>query len=467
MGKMTIQDISKVLIERNGLGKKEAAAFANAMFDIIQQALERDRIVKVKGLGTFKIIDVDARESVNVNTGERVLIEGHDKITFVPDALMKELVNKPFSQFETVVLKDGVDFEDVEESQDIPLVEFGESINLKPVILGEEKPVEIPIENPIDEPPVEKLVEEPIVNHVEDPVEESVNELEPEEKQKPEEKLEAEENLEPAKLISEEPISEELIPEAIVTEESVSDEPALDESVSEEPVSEDLMSVESLSADPSETEEPYEEETEEESPVYAWEEESSDNKKWWIAIAACLVGLIGGYLLGSYYPLSKFTSQNDILLVYPDSVKKTDVVPEVIDTLEDVLEPVKDSEEPVGVDEASEPESETLEVQKSEPSKSPENQAEPKYEVDPAKYDAMDVRIRTGAYKIIGTERVVKVKEGENLGKIARQVLGPDMECYLEAYNGMNASTELKVGQEIKIPKLQLKKKKKPQTVNE
>ena len=451
MGKITIQDISKVLIERNGLGKKEAATFANAMFDIIQQALERDRIVKVKGLGTFKIIDVDARESVNVNTGERVLIEGHDKITFVPDALMKELVNKPFSQFETVVLKDGVDFEDVEETPDVPLVEFGESINLKPVILGEEKSIEIPIENPIDESPVEKLVEDPVM----DPVEETVDELEPEEK------------MEPVKPISEEPILEEPISETIVSEEPVPDNPASEEPASEEPVSEDLVPEESLSADPTGTEEPYEEETEEESPVYAWEEESSDNKKWWIALAACLVGLIGGYLLGSYYPLSKFTSQNDILLVYPDSVKKPDVALEVLDTLEDVLEPVKDSEEPGDVDGASEPESETLEVQKPEPSKSQENQTEPKYEVDPAKYDAMDVRIRTGAYMIIGTERVVKVKEGENLGKIARRVLGPDMECYLEAYNGLNASAELKVGQEIKIPKLLLKKKKKPQTVNE
>ena len=112
MGKMTIQDVSRVLSERKGLNKKDASNFVNLMFDIIQQALERDGIVKVKGLGTFKIIDVDARESVNVNTGERVLIEGHNKITFTPDSLLKELVNKPFSQFETVVLNDGVDFDE-------------------------------------------------------------------------------------------------------------------------------------------------------------------------------------------------------------------------------------------------------------------------------------------------------------------------------------------------------------------
>ena len=107
MGKVTIQEIASKLIAQNGLSKKEATLFINMMFETIREALERDKMVKVKGLGTFKIIDVESRESVNVNTGERVLIEGHNKITFTPDALMKELVNKPFSQFETVVLNEG------------------------------------------------------------------------------------------------------------------------------------------------------------------------------------------------------------------------------------------------------------------------------------------------------------------------------------------------------------------------
>ena len=216
MAKITIQDIAKTLIERNGLSKKDASTFVNAMFDIIKQALERDRIVKVKGFGTFKIIDVDARESVNVNTGERVLIEGHDKITFVPDALMKELVNKPFSQFDTVVLKDGVDFEDEEEGKasedsktkeesEAPLVEFGDSINLKPVLLGEPAPKSASEPEPIPESkPIPESVEEPSQKlsdeHVEDPVQEVV----------------------------------------------------------------------------------------EEEPLYDWEEETSDNKKWWLALAACL-----------------------------------------------------------------------------------------------------------------------------------------------------------------------------------
>lgn len=428
MAKMTIQDISKVLMERNGLNKKVAAAFVNAMFDVIQQALERDRIVKVKGLGTFKIIDVDDRESVNVNTGERVLIEGHDKITFVPDALMKELVNKPFSQFETVVLKDGVDFDSVETPQDqevsddntessMPLVEFGDSINIKPVILGIIK--DLPEEKPVEKP-VEKPAPEPMPEPVEEPVAEEPVVKEP---------------------IAEEPVVEESVVEDSVTEKPVEEETSVEE---EAPVEENTSEVESFS----------------------WEEEESSNKKWLIVLIACLAGLIGGYLLGSYYPLSNFLSQDKVKVEQPKTVKEPVVSPEISDTLENVQEPV-DTVSAIVTTKAAKPEAAKPEVQKPEPTKPVETKPVPQQEVDADKYAAMDARVRTGAYKIVGTDHIVKVKEGENLVKIARRVLGPDMECYLEVYNGLKASSQLKVGQEIKIPKLQLKKKKKPQTVNE
>ena len=429
MGKLTIQDISKVLMERNGLNKKVAAAFVNAMFDVIQQALERDRIVKVKGLGTFKIIDVEDRESVNVNTGERVLIEGHDKITFVPDTLMKELVNKPFSQFETVVLKDGVDFEDMEgkgigetlsEDSALPLVEFGDSINVKPVILGEVKkePVaeepeakEPVVENPVVEKPIieEPLVEEPVI---EEPVPEEPVVEEP---------------------IVEEPISEESLVEDALAEEPVTEEPVAEESADEKPV----------------------EETSNEEPFY-WEEEESSSKKWLIALIVGLVGLIAGYLLGSYFPLSNFLSDK---VKMEQSVKASGVSPDLSDTLEYVQEPI-DTTSADAIPEAPKSKTPKPEVQKSEPAQPIVAKTDPQPEVDSDKYSAMDARVRTGAYKIIGTDRVVKVKEGETLVKIANRVLGPDMVCYLEVYNGLKASSELKVGQEMK-------KKKKPQTVNE
>ena len=198
MGKLTIQDIAKVLCDRKGLTKKESANFVNEMFDIIQQALERDMIVKVKGLGTFKIIDVDPRESVNVNTGERVLIDGHNKITFTPDQLLKEIVNKPFSQFETVVLNDGVDFveeaalgayvnpemaEELKASEattqteapadpaSMPLVDFVDDDPSfeKPFTLGEPYPAEMPA--PVEEPVVEEKVTEPVISPTPDTTE--------------------------------------------------------------------------------------------------------------------------------------------------------------------------------------------------------------------------------------------------------------------------------------------------------
>ncbi|MBR7031402.1 MAG: HU family DNA-binding protein, partial [Prevotella sp.] len=133
MGKISINELAVVLIERKNLKKKSASTFVNELFYLIQKGLEQDKSVKVKGLGTFKIIDVDDRESVNVNNGERVLIEGHSKITFTPDALMKELVNKPFSQFETVVLNEGVDFDQEPEPEPEPDLQPEPAIEPEPI----------------------------------------------------------------------------------------------------------------------------------------------------------------------------------------------------------------------------------------------------------------------------------------------------------------------------------------------
>ena len=143
MSKLNLYDLCGVLVSKNGLEDKEARRFVQAMFDIIQEGLDEDKIVKVKGLGTFKIIDVDARESINVNTGGRVLIEGHSKLTFTPDSVMKEIVNKPFSQFETVVLNDGVDFPETQEEEGAPEAEeslANPAVDKKPEPIVDKKP---------------------------------------------------------------------------------------------------------------------------------------------------------------------------------------------------------------------------------------------------------------------------------------------------------------------------------------
>ena len=637
MGKVTIQDIAVILSERHGLAKKEASGFVSALFDVVREALERDRIVKIKGLGTFKIIDVDARESVNVNTGERVLIEGHNKITFTPDALMKELVNKPFSQFETVVLNEGVDFEDtlktVESvsdeiaSEDLSSEEVASEEVASEEIASEEIPSEevpaeeisseeVPAEEiPYEEVPAEEIPSEayqqvvapsedviptaepvseasddpaamPLVDFTSDteetteeaPMNEILDEDIPEwviepyvpEQKAPEQEPAAEEPVveepvteepvteEPVveEPVTEEPIVEETVleePEAVEelviegepeeelvingepeeepvinnepAEESVAEEPVVEEPIAEEPVAEEPVAepevVEQETPQPqpsaiiSETveaapvEEPQEddendlpeEESETSDILAAYEAESAyRRKKWLIGILAGLLGLVGGYLLGSFLPLPNVLPEYRLVVERVNTEKQAADV----QATEPVAEPSAKQAEPVTAMEAledvsdtkAEPSAEETKPEaakasvKAEPSatkseapaaekkpvaaapqsvapKAPEKKAEtPAAKTTPDKYDAMDARVRLGAYRIVGTDHVEKVKEGDNLPKIARRTLGPDMECYIEVYNGLNASSQLKAGQSIKIPKLEWKKKKKAQTVN-
>lgn len=396
MGKISLIELAAVLSKRYGVNKKDATGFVTQMFDIIQQSLEQDKLVKIKGLGTFKIIDVDDRESVNVNTGERVLIEGHPKITFVPDALMKELVNKPFSQFETVVLNDGVDFEDAASE---PSVAEPEIVETEPAVLeSESEPAAMPLVDFEPEPEPELI-----------------------------------------------PVSE---PEAA---------PKSEPAPKPEPVQEPAMEAEpEQEADP-ETEPEEESESQEEE----YEEEASDGKKWWLALLALLIGLAGGYILGNYFPFSTTqTPQQEVVKpVVPDSALiATKAAVDSIDSVtvaEPEVEEVK-AEAP----KVAEPKVETpkAEAPKAEAPKAAEPDKKAVDQLD--QYQKKDSRVRTGAWRIVGTAQVVKVKEGETLSRISRRYLGPDMECYIEVYNNLTASTPLKAGQEIKIPQLKHKKSK-------
>ena len=200
MGKLTIQDIAKVLVEKSGLTQKEANKFATEMFSIIQQRLEEDELVKIKGFGTFKIINVEARESVSVRTGERVMIDSHAKVTFTPDTVMKELVNKPFSQFETVVLNDGVEFDDVAEDNEEDVAPIEDVIS--PV---EELPV-VEMAQVEEEP---QVVETPQIEEEPQVEEEPQIEEEPQVEETPMVKLAEDEPVEEEPVADEEPVEEE------------------------------------------------------------------------------------------------------------------------------------------------------------------------------------------------------------------------------------------------------------------
>ena len=433
MGKISIQDLSSVLVDKRGLSKKEASNFISEMFDIVQQELEKEKLVKIKGLGTFKIIDVDDRESVNVNTGERVLIEGHGKITFTPDSLMKELVNKPFSQFETVVLNDGVEFEEepseeVSESREtdgdpstMALVDFGLG-NVK-ADLSSFPVIEDNIKKD-DEIAEEPAVEEPVVK-------------------------------EP---VAEKPVVDEIAEEEPVADKPVAEKPAAEEPTAEEPVAEEPTAEEPIEEEPA-AEESAPDEIEDEDVVYDDEEETSGSKPWLWALIGCVVGLACGYLLGNYFPFGaspqtpEAPQQEQTATAKPAAEQKENIVS--IDS----LEAVKDSTEKAATaQKPAKPETPKAEPAKEAPKTEPAKPAADATETLSAKYAEKDARVRLGAYHIVGTDKVVKAKEGQTLKQISRTYLGPDMECYMEVYNDMKANDVLKAGQEVKIPKLVWKK---------
>lgn len=438
MGKISINELAAVLIERKNLKKKSASAFVNELFYLIQKGLGEDKIVKVKGLGTFKIIDVDDRESVNVNNGERVLIEGHSKITFTPDALMKELVNKPFSQFETVVLNEGVDFEQEPEPEPEPDLETESAPEPEPIpepeTVSEPEPVVVSEPKPMSEPEVVDDVDASMA-----PLVDFVTDNEPQISPEPDPEPEPQPETEP------EPVEEEL--------------PKGDEM----PVTEKEAPVVETEAPVSE-EEPVEESESSEESDYSYEEESSGNwKKWLFGILACCICFAGGYFVGKTYGGSATTAEPQVEAAKP-----------IVETVKPKVEASKPEQE---TPEQAKPETikpEPQETKVAEPEAKPESKPEAKPEpkpepkpvaqsepaVDYDKYEQMDVRIRTGAYRIVGTDHVEKVKATDNLARICKRTIGPGMECYLEVYNGIKGDADLKVGQEIKIPKLVHKKKK-------
>lgn len=229
--KITLQDLVELLSEKNDMTKKNADAFLRCMFDLIEEALTNEKYVKIKGLGTFKLTEVDSRESMNVNTGERIEIQGHTKMSFTPDTTMKELINKPFSHFETVILNDGVELEDtpfdiepkVEEMAD----EMVEKIIEEPQV-EVEPVVEVKVEV-AEEPVVSPVVDEPIpVEEVSESVEEEPNEIEAVVDEEPEvsEPVDIEEK--PVEVEEKvEPIEEEISEEVSIPEEKVEEKPEI------------------------------------------------------------------------------------------------------------------------------------------------------------------------------------------------------------------------------------------------
>lgn len=472
MSKSNISRLAKSISSKHGLTQAEAERFISKMFEVANEGLHEDKLLKIKWLGTFKVTPVKDRESVDVNTGERIVIEGRDKISFTPDNILKEIVNKPFAQFETVVVNDGVDFSDIDEKFSLQAVPAEPIAAEMPSTIGEQKTAEASIGQPES-----KSFDESKNTDEQKVADQPTAEVYPSAEAQPmaaEQPMAEEQQMQP--LVGNTTGEQEsLVNEDILTKESSLVKNASDNEAgtSNEVVASNNGAM-SDGAVPSE--EPAAEVGEEVHFHYLM------IPKYLVAIV-CLVFVI---LLGGMgwfaFNFDKMQAQRDQLAMQLQTIKK----PTPVATKDSTQTSAEDSaalalkkkaqedsirmaETSKAVEMAEKTEQGRVEGQALTNTSSSQigtsskekvsSQAKGTAPSDPrsSAYDA-DPRVRTGAYRIVGVAQIVTVKDGQSLASLSRLYLGPGMECYVEAVNGKN---EVKVGQKIKIPKLELKRKKK------
>ena len=307
--KINLQDLVNLFCEKQGLNKKEAELFVKAMFDLIEEALATEKYVKIKGFGTFKLTEVNSRESVDVNTGERIEIQGHTKVTFTPDATMKDLINKPFSHFETVILNEGVELEDTPTEEEFDEQEVSD---IQTVV--EEIPVVVEAEIPV----VEEVQEQP---EVEIPiVEETVAE----------------------EAVAEEPIAEEAASEALVDEPVVEEPVVTEEVIAEAVVQEEppVVEAEKVKETPIVEPQPEIQTKEKEKPVIIEKkkEKNINHILWGVIVVLVLIILFGAYWM--FLRPSEDAEAPIVIPVAEEVVEPTAVVEEKAQVVEDTLETV-------------------------------------------------------------------------------------------------------------------------------
>lgn len=451
MSKTTIKELALSLSEKHDLSKADAERFVATIFEVINDGLEDDKLVKVKGLGAFKIIGVAARKSVDVNTGEPIVIEGRNKISFTPDASMRDDVNKPFSQFETVIINDGVDFSSIDKEYENETVENEEKVTTDKDDNKEQEKTENEIskdtETLIKSEPGdrERLTKDhsqemPLSTESDsaaknDPPTESVT---------PAESGSSAESDIPA-VKDETPAESET---STVNKETPAEEETF--TVNKETPAESKSSAEVDFAT-----ERRDIEREVEKELINYKETHPSHAMKVLAITA--VVFVIACLCGGYYLFSQIQRRDSHIEMLekqmrmvaqqqkekkvatkpgkqiPQAKQEQDTLPQETDGKQDYakLMPQADSKQ------------ETL-------------KAADKQTALQDQYNK-DVRIRTGAYVIVGIKKTVTVRSGQTMEGISRSSLGPGMECYLEAVNG--GKRELKAGESLNIPELKLKKR--------
>lgn len=478
MSKSNISRLAKSISSKHGLTQAEAERFISKMFEVANEGLHEDKLLKIKWLGTFKVAPVKDRESVDVNTGERIVIEGRDKISFTPDNILKEIVNKPFAQFETVVVNDGVDFSDIDEKFSLQAVPAEPIAAEMPSTIGEQKTAEASIGQPES-----KSFDESKNTDEQKVADQPTAEVYPSAEAQP---MAAEQPMAGEHPMAEEQQMQPLVgnttgeQESLVNEDILTKESSLVKNASDNEAGTSNEAVASNNAAMSDGAVPSEE------PAAEVGEEVHFHylmiPKYMVAII-CLVFVI---LLGGMgwfaFNFGKMQAQRDKLAMQLQTIKK----PTPVATKDSTQTSAEDSaalalkkkaqedsirmaETSKAVEMAEKTEQGRVEGQALTNTSSSQigtsskgkgsSQAKGTAPSDPrsSAYDA-DPRVRTGAYRIVGVAQTVTVKDGQSLASLSRLYLGPGMECYVEAVNGKN---EVKVGQKIKIPKLELKRKKK------
>lgn len=525
MSKNSLTVLAQKLAEKTGISQQDAELFIRKMFDVANEGLQADKQVKMKWLGTFKVTSVKDRESVDVNTGERIVIEGRDKISFTPDTILKEIINKPFAQFETVVVNDGVEFDEIDrkfeaeellaenqqmdEAEEIPepldgsetSEETSEATGISEISDTSETSDVIDFLEETDTPSVsdEVVVIGESESHydtspeiiTESIVEKSVKEMKDEADEQEEVQNELENQEELADLRESEPEPEPVSDSLSESEFEPDSESELEPEPTPELEPESKLKSASDSEPLVEAASTSDSETSEDSESYDTFESTKKGVviPRYLVVVACfiIVALIGG--IGWFaFNYGKMAAQRDHLALQLDNFhqdnKAAKQTPAPL-SQEKILRK-KAIEDSIRMTQASEAvkmaeadgkqvnKKDSLLAAKQQKDAEAKKQAELNKQTEAkklaeakkhqtenatahasAKYD-QDVRVRTGAYRIVGVAEVVTAREGQTIEAISKRYFGPGMECYVEALNG---SGKLKAGQKVKIPKLELKKK--------
>lgn len=476
MSKNSLNGLADKLAEKSGLSQIEAELFIRKMFDVCHQGLAADKIVKMRWLGTFKVTSVKERESVDVNTGERIVIEGRDKISFTPDNILKEIVNKPFAQFETVIVNDGVDFESIDKKYEDSLEDEEQEESLekpKPIIEVVE-----PTETPLPDVVSEETTQAEAVSSSEPTTSGVIDFLDVPEKPSEDSSVVVvgeDSTIEPQTTVSQEVPTEEI-------SSSVSDDIQADSREENSNAEIEAETDAEIGAD-------AKIEAETDAEIEADDEVEIRRRhfiipKYVVIIASfTLLLLIGGlgWFAFNYGQMAAQRDHLELQLAQYKTDKNVVAKPANVKSQEQLLQEkarqdslrmakandaIKaaeraDSLKSAAVDKEMsvknlKADEKSAELKKKSAIDKKQDKAAEHVKVVSDKYDS-DPRVRTGAYRIVGVDQVVTVGEHQTMATLSKRYLGPGMECYIEALNG---TSTIKSGQKVKIPKLELKRKK-------